>query len=180
MTAICSAVTACRNIPAFVTAAGNAFGAETITARMPYASVPIVRKTIIAIVLNVDALQRLNYCITLIAPPKAIVTSVTSTIKIKTIGEKIMSINELDRQVKQLRALRSMEAEVRSEIAAIEDSLKTAMLIAKTDTLTGRECVVTWKTIESSRFDTKNFKLSHAELYARFSVPTTSRRLVIA
>lgn len=91
-----------------------------------------------------------------------------------------MSINELDKQVRQLRELRSMEAEVRSEIAAIEDSLKAAMLIAKTDTLTGRECMVTWKTIVSSRFDTKNFKLSHAELYERFSVPMTSRRLVIA
>ena len=91
-----------------------------------------------------------------------------------------MSINELDRQVKQLRELRSMEAEVRSEIAAIEDSLKAAMLIAKTDTLTGRECMVTWKTVVSSRFDTKNFKLTHADLYQQYSKPSTSRRLVIA
>lgn len=90
-----------------------------------------------------------------------------------------MSINELDKQVKQLRELRSMEAEVRSAIAEIEDSLKAAMLIGKTDTLTGRECMVTWKTIVSSRFDTKNFKLSHAELYQQYSIPTTARRLVI-
>lgn len=90
-----------------------------------------------------------------------------------------MSINELDARVKTLRELRNMEAEIRSEIAAIEDSLKAAMLIGNTDTLIGRECSVTWKTIVTSRFDSKNFKLSHADLYQQYSKPSTSRRLVI-
>lgn len=90
-----------------------------------------------------------------------------------------MSINELDAKVKILRELRNMEAEIRNEIAAIEDALKAAMLIGKTDTLIGRECTVTWKTIVSSRFDSKNFKLSHADLYQQYSKPSTSRKLVI-
>ena len=90
-----------------------------------------------------------------------------------------MSINELDAKVKTLRELRNLEAEIRTEIATIEDSLKAAMLIGKTDTLIGRECTVTWKTMVSSRFDTKNFKLSHADLYQQYSKPSTSRKLVI-
>lgn len=90
-----------------------------------------------------------------------------------------MSINELDAKVKTLRELRNLEAEIRNEIASIEDTLKAAMLIGKTDTLIGRECTVTWKTIVSSRFDSKNFKLSHADLYQQYSKPSTSRKLVI-
>ena len=90
-----------------------------------------------------------------------------------------MSINELDAKVKTLRELRNLEAEIRNEIASIEDTLKAAMLIGKTDTLVGRECTVTWKTIVSSRFDSKNFKLSHADLYQQYSKPSTSRKLVI-
>lgn len=90
-----------------------------------------------------------------------------------------MSINELDAKVKTLRELRNLEAEIRNEIASIEDTLKAAMLIGKIDTLIGRECTVTWKTIVSSRFDSKNFKLSHADLYQQYSKPSTSRKLVI-
>ena len=90
-----------------------------------------------------------------------------------------MGTNELDAKVKTLRKLRNLEAEIRTEIATIEDSLKAAMLIGKTDTLIGRECTVTWKTIVSSRFDSKNFRLSHADLYQQYSKPSTSRKLVI-
>jgi len=90
-----------------------------------------------------------------------------------------MSTNELDAKVKTLRELRNMEAEIRTEIASIEDSLKAAMLIGKTDTLIGRECSVTWKTIVTSRFDSKNFKLAYAELYQQYSKPSISKRLVI-
>ena len=42
-----------------------------------------------------------------------------------------MSIYEIDAKVKELKELRDMEAEVKSSIAAIEDSLKAEML-AKT------------------------------------------------
>ena len=47
-----------------------------------------------------------------------------------------MSINELDKKVQELRDLRNFEAEVRSEITAIEDDLKAEMLAKNTDTLT--------------------------------------------
>ena len=39
-----------------------------------------------------------------------------------------MSIYEIDAKVKELKELRDMEAEVKSSIAAIEDSLKAEML----------------------------------------------------
>ena len=91
-----------------------------------------------------------------------------------------MSINELDKKVQDLRDLRNFEAEVRSEITAIEDDLKAEMLAKNTDTLAGQSCLVTWKTISSSRFDSAAFKLTHADLFAQYSKATTSRRLVIS
>lgn len=42
-----------------------------------------------------------------------------------------MSVYEVDAKVKELRELRNMEAEVKSAITAIEDSLKAEMLILR-------------------------------------------------
>lgn len=91
-----------------------------------------------------------------------------------------MSTNELDVKVKELRELRNFEAEVKSEITAIEDSIKAEMLARNTDVLHGLESLVTWKTVSTSRFDSAAFKLTHADLFKQFSKITTSRRLVIA
>ena len=91
-----------------------------------------------------------------------------------------MSIHEIDAKVSELRELRDMEAEVKSAITAIEDSLKAEMLAKNTDVLAGKDCTVTWKTIVTNRFDSAAFKLTHADLFAQFSRSSTSRRLVIA
>ena len=50
-----------------------------------------------------------------------------------------MSIYEIDAKVKELRELRNMEAEVKSAITAIEDSLKAEMLAKNTDVLSGKD-----------------------------------------
>ena len=50
-----------------------------------------------------------------------------------------MSIYEIDAKVKELRKLRNMEAEVKSAITAIEDSLKAEMLAKNTDVLSGKQ-----------------------------------------
>ena len=74
----------------------------------------------------------------------------------------------------------SMEAEVKSSIAAIEDSLKAEMLAKNTDVLSGKDYLITWKTIITNRFDSAAFKLTHADLFNQFSRSTTTRRFVIA
>lgn len=91
-----------------------------------------------------------------------------------------MGIHEVDAKVKELRELRNLEAEVRAEITAIEDDLKAEMLAKNTDVLNGQDCMVSWKTVITSRFDSAAFKLSHADLFKRYSKSTTSRRFVIA
>ena len=91
-----------------------------------------------------------------------------------------MSIYEIDAKVKELKELRDMEAEVKSSIAAIEDSLKAEMLAKNTDVLSGKDYLITWKTIITTRFDSAAFKLTHADLFNQFSRSTTTRRFVIA
>jgi len=91
-----------------------------------------------------------------------------------------MSNHELDARVKELRELRNFEAEIKSAITDIEDDLKAEMISKGTDVLNGQDCVVTWKTIITSRFDSAAFKLTHADLFQQYSKATTSRRLVIA
>ena len=91
-----------------------------------------------------------------------------------------MSINEIDAKVSELRELRYMEAEVKSAITAIEDSLKAEMLAKNTDVLSGKDYTITWKTVITNRFDSAAFKLTHADLFAQFSRSSTSRRFVIA
>lgn len=91
-----------------------------------------------------------------------------------------MSIYEIDAKVKELKELRDMEAEVKSSIAAIEDSLKAEMLAKNTDVLSGKDYLITWKTIITTRFDSAAFKLTHADLFNQFSRSTTTRRFVVA
>ena len=91
-----------------------------------------------------------------------------------------MGTNELDVKVRELRELRNFEAEVKSEITAIEDEIKAEMLAKNTDILHGVESTVTWKTVSTSRFDSAAFKLTHADLFKQYTKSTTSRRLVIA
>ena len=91
-----------------------------------------------------------------------------------------MGIYEIDAKVKELRELRNMEAEVKSAITAIEDSLKAEMLAKSTDVLSGKDYTITWKTVITNRFDSAAFKLTHADLFRQYSKSVTSRRLVIA
>ena len=90
-----------------------------------------------------------------------------------------MGIYEMDAKVKESRELRNMEAEVKSAITAIEDSLKAEMLAKNTDVLSGKDYTITWKTVITNRFDSAAFKLTHADLFRQYSKSVTSRRLVI-
>ena len=91
-----------------------------------------------------------------------------------------MSANEIDAKVKELRELRNLEAEIRTAITDVEESLTAAMLLKNTDVLNGLEYKVMWKTVVSSRFDLTAFQLPHANLFRQYSKSVTSRRLVIA
>ncbi len=85
----------------------------------------------------------------------------------------------MDSKVKELRELHRMVEELAGEIEALQDEIKAEMTTQGVDTLSGSDWKVTWKNVASSRFDSKAFKATHAELYAQYSKPTTSRRFVV-
>ena len=91
-----------------------------------------------------------------------------------------MSIYELDSKVNELRELRNLEAELKSEITAIEDEIKAEMVAKQVEVLEGTSCKITWKTITTTRFDSTAFKATHADLFAQYSKATTSRRFIIS
>lgn len=47
------------------------------------------------------------------------------------------------------------------------------MLAKNTDVLSGKDYLITWKTIITNRFDSAAFKLTHADLFNQFSRSTT-------
>lgn len=91
-----------------------------------------------------------------------------------------MSIKELDSQVKELRELRRMAEELQAEIEAIQDKIKAHMTAQNVDTLTGTDYKIIWKEVKSSRFDSKAFKATHAELYGQYTRETSTRRFTVA
>ncbi len=91
-----------------------------------------------------------------------------------------MSMNDMDSKVKELRELKRMQDELNVEIEAVQDAIKAEMTARDTDTLTGNDWKVTWKTVTSSRLDTTAIKKALPDLAQQFTKTSTSRRFVLA
>lgn len=91
-----------------------------------------------------------------------------------------MSAIEMETKVNDLRELHRMADELAGEISALEDELKAHMTATGTDEITGTTFKITWKTVTSSRLDSKALKAEAPDLWARFTKATTSRRFVVA
>lgn len=90
-----------------------------------------------------------------------------------------MSQTELSTTIKELRELRRMADELTSEIEALQDSIKEHMTAANVDTVSGPDFKITWKAVNSSRFDTAAFKKENPEIAAAYTKTTTSRRFIL-
>lgn len=75
-----------------------------------------------------------------------------------------MSRTELNAKIKELRELRRMADELAAEIETITDTVKQEMQVQGVDTLTGDDWRATWKTVQSSRFDSKAFLRLHSRI----------------
>ena len=62
----------------------------------------------------------------------------------------------------------------------ITDAVKQEMQVQGVDTLTGDDWRATWKTVQSSRFDSKAFKIAQPDLYGAVVRQAESRRFVLA
>lgn len=91
-----------------------------------------------------------------------------------------MSVDEMDKKVKELRELRRMQDELTAEIEAIQDTLKGHMDANGMDTLLGFDWRITWKPVTSSRLDSTALKKELPDIAARFMKQSTVRRFVLA
>lgn len=91
-----------------------------------------------------------------------------------------MSVNEMERKVKELRELRRMAEELDAEIESIQDSIKQHMDAEGVDTITGTDWKVTYKAVTSSRLDAAAFKKALPDLAQQFTKTSTGRRFCVA
>lgn len=91
-----------------------------------------------------------------------------------------MSIDIMNAKVQELRELRRMADELAGEIESLQDEIKAEMTAREVDTLTGFDWKVTYKTVKSSRLDSKALKAELPEVAARYMKETTSRRFLLA
>ena len=89
-----------------------------------------------------------------------------------------MSINEITAKAKELKELKRFAEEIAAEIETLEDSLKSAM--GETEELIAGEYKITYKTVNSSRFDSKSLKTELPEIAERYTLKTSYRRFVVA
>lgn len=91
-----------------------------------------------------------------------------------------MSEQNLQSSARDLKELQRMFEEIAAEMEAIKDRIKAEMSERGTDEIITGEYKIRYKTVKSSRFDTKEFKESHQDLYAAFVKESVTTRFTIA
>ena len=89
-----------------------------------------------------------------------------------------MSIQEIEKKVRELRQLQALIEEATAEAEAIKDTIKAQM--GDSEELRAGEYKVTWKAVTSSRLDSKALKEALPEVAQLFTRTTTSRRFCVA
>lgn len=88
-----------------------------------------------------------------------------------------MEANELTAKIRELRQLQSLIEEAEAEAETIKDAIKAQM--GAQEELRAGEYKVTWKSVKSSRLDTKALKAELPEIVQRYTTETTTRRFCV-
>ena len=91
-----------------------------------------------------------------------------------------MSTNEITSKVRDLKELRAEIEELEAQARSIEDEIKAEMLTRDVDEMQVDVFKVRYKTVTSSRLDSKAFKQTHSELYNQYCKTTEYRRFSVA
>lgn len=89
-----------------------------------------------------------------------------------------MSIHEIETKARELRQLQQLIEKTQAEAEAIRDQIKAHM--GDSEELRAGEYKITWKSVTSSRLDSKALKAAAPELVERFTKTTTARRFCVA
>lgn len=91
-----------------------------------------------------------------------------------------MSTINIEKNIKDFKELQRMSEEIAAEMEAIKDKIKAEMSERGTDEIITGEYKIRYKTVKSSRFDTKAFKEAHKDLYSAFVKDNITTRFTIA
>lgn len=88
-----------------------------------------------------------------------------------------MSTQEIESKARESQELKRMREEIDTAIISAESIIKAAMGEAETITAGGYK--ITWKPVESVRFDGKAFRRDCPELAAKYMITSTAKRFMI-
>ena len=91
-----------------------------------------------------------------------------------------MTQKEIEAKVKELKEMKVLAEELKDQIAALEEEVKSEMTSQGTDTLLVGPFKVTWKEYTSSRFDSAGFKKTHEDLYKQYTKTYQAKRFLVA
>lgn len=86
------------------------------------------------------------------------------------------NLEELTEKVHRLKELMRQAEDINTTIDNIKNDIKAHMEKNDLTELVGEDWKVTWKSIDSMRFDQKSFSSKHPELFESFKVSSSSRR----
>lgn len=89
-----------------------------------------------------------------------------------------MSEQDIIRKVKLLREMQRMAEDAQAEAETLKDEIKAYM--GSSEELRAGEYKITWKSVESSRVDTKALTKAMPDVAAAFTRKSTIRRFVVA
>lgn len=87
---------------------------------------------------------------------------------------------EMLNKIRELKELEALISEAEKDAESIKDELKAEMTEQGVDELQVDIFKIRYKTVVNSRFDSKSFKATHAELYDQYTKQTESRRFTVA
>lgn len=89
-----------------------------------------------------------------------------------------MSINEMERKVREMRELQALIEEATAEVEALKDAIKAAM--GDSESVQAGEYRITYKAVTTARIDTTALKKALPDLAQQFTKATTARRFCVA
>lgn len=91
-----------------------------------------------------------------------------------------MTNENLIKKARELKELKAMADELEGEIKAIENEIKAEMTDRNETELKVDVYKISYKDVNSTKFDTKGFKEIYNDLYKEYSKPYTYKRFSVA
>lgn len=91
-----------------------------------------------------------------------------------------MSTHEITSKVRTLKELKAEIEELEAQARSLEDEIKADMLNKGVDEMQVDIFKIRYQTIKTSRFDSKSFKATHADLYEQYCKTSEYKRFTVA